>query len=136
MVFKAADAGAAGNNISITIANVAAESDPSETLFDVTVTETETYIGLTPSTIEGILGSDTVTPGTKPGLVKIVHASLNADNEKSVPGNATYNLAGGGSGSNANVSVTTGTKSNVTGAQLRIEAAKRSKAIEPGQRRH
>jgi hypothetical protein len=76
MVISAADAGTAGNNITVEIAlTLAADLDPTKATFDVTVTDTEIYAGLTTANIKGILGTET-TPGTQPGLAHVLNASV------------------------------------------------------------
>jgi hypothetical protein len=76
MILKAADSGAGGNNITVTVVVSSAvasppTNDPTLTDFSITVTENDNYTGLTTATIESVLGSATV-PGSKPGLVKVV----------------------------------------------------------------
>lgn len=56
-IIKAVDTGPAGNNISVTIANIGTEADPTQRKFDITVTETETYNGLTLATVKDALGT-------------------------------------------------------------------------------
>lgn len=72
VIVKAADLGTGGNNITITVQNIqpASHADPTKTTFDIIVSETDTYAGLTVATIKGLLGTDK-TPGTAPGLVVI-----------------------------------------------------------------
>jgi hypothetical protein len=76
MVINAADPGPAGNNITVGIA-VTPGSGLTNTTFDVTVTETETYAGLTTATIEAIVGTEAAA-GSQPGLAHVVSASLHA----------------------------------------------------------
>lgn len=86
MIFRAADPGSGGNNIAVTIAVSTVVSspptdDPTLVPFDITVTETDVYSGLTAATIESVLGSRTtagatVVTGSAPGLVKILHGSV------------------------------------------------------------
>src|SRR5260370_16336642 len=66
-IIKAVGPGAAGNNIAILIENIAANPDPTKTTFDIVVTETEDYTGLTAATIKSVLGTAT-TAGSQPGL--------------------------------------------------------------------
>ncbi len=70
-IIRAASPGLAGNNIVISISNVTANPDPTKTTFDIGVTETETYKGLTSDNIESILGTAS-TSGSQPGLVRVV----------------------------------------------------------------
>lgn len=79
MLLRAADAGASGNNITVTVAvsSPPANGDITQTTFDLTVTETDVYKGLTAATVESILGSSAVT-GTSPGLVQVVAGSVDA----------------------------------------------------------
>jgi hypothetical protein len=74
-IVNAADPGTAGNNIQVTVAIISSNPDPTLTTFSIAVTETDKYTTLTAATIEGILGSDTVT-GTQPGLVHVINASI------------------------------------------------------------
>ena len=67
MVITAKDGGANGNTITVEISNV----DPATAKFDATVTETDQYTGLTPETIETILGTSPHL-GLRPGLVFVV----------------------------------------------------------------
>lgn len=82
LVIQAADPGAPGNNISVGI-KVTSQPDPTQTKFDVTVTATESYPGLTVATIEKLLGSNTAPPVTL-RLVHVIHASITSD-PKGVP---------------------------------------------------
>jgi hypothetical protein len=68
MVITAASPGSTGNFIQITFTGFKPDVDPAKTKFDVTVIETDTYTGLKPSTIQGILGVS-AGAGTLPGLV-------------------------------------------------------------------
>jgi len=83
MVITAADQGFDGNNIAVTIAKIVAGANPSQTTFDVTVTETDRYFGLTLATIKETLAA-------QPGLVPVaeVHTQLGPPN----PGTATLSL--------------------------------------------
>lgn len=88
MIFKASNPGSGGNNISITVAisSVASSpplNDPTQTPFSLSVTETDTYSGLTAATVESVLGSrdlsgTTVVAGSSPGLVEVLHGSVDA----------------------------------------------------------
>lgn len=76
MVMKAADPGTGGNSITVTISNVVPAADPTATTFDITVTETDVYSGLTCGTIEGVLGSSAITGSSPGGLVQVEHGSV------------------------------------------------------------
>jgi hypothetical protein len=71
MVFTAVGAGSAGNNIVVTVTANGA------TKVDITVTETDTYEGLTvdtalPSSLDKVLGTTAAgSVGTQPGLVRV-----------------------------------------------------------------
>jgi hypothetical protein len=68
MVIKAKSAGSTGNFIQIRFSNPD-NTDPTNVKFDVTVTETDAYPGLTPATIQQALGAQpglVVLPGTAP----------------------------------------------------------------------
>ena len=89
ILIQAADPGAAGNYIQVVISNV------TQTTFDATLTETDTYVGLSydqasPSFIKTVLGTET-TSGTKPGLVHILAADT-----PTTPKAGSYALTGGG----------------------------------------
>lgn len=88
ILIKATDPGAAGNNIQVAISNVIS------TTFDATITETDTYVGLSfdqasPSFMKTVLGTDSA-PGTKPGLVRVLAADT-----PSQPKEGSYSLTGG-----------------------------------------
>jgi hypothetical protein len=129
MIIRAADPGAGGNNIKVTVAVSTAvasppTNDPTLTPFSITVTETDNYTGLTTATIESVLGSATVT-GSKPGLVQIVHGSVDTNGaplshtgslsgtpaELDVPGDGTpplaFTLAAKKSGADGNLTQVT-----------------------------
>jgi hypothetical protein len=77
MVVNAADIGTAGNNITVAITvTLSADLDPTKATFNLTVTETEVYAGLSTATIKGVVGNET-TAGSQPGLAHVVSASLN-----------------------------------------------------------
>jgi hypothetical protein len=76
MIVKAADPGTGGNSITVTIANVVPAADPTATTFDITVTETDVYTGLTTASIESVLGSSAVAGSSPGGLVQVVHGSV------------------------------------------------------------
>ena len=75
MIIKAADSGAGGNNIQVSILVTTVVTSPPSTdpnvvqQFSLTVTENDSYTGLTTATIESILASS-------PGLVQVVHNSI------------------------------------------------------------
>lgn len=73
-IIKAVDAGPAGNNITVAIQNIASKPDPTQTTFDIVVTESESYPGLTATTILSVLGTAS-TPGSQPGLVHVTAAA-------------------------------------------------------------
>src|SRR5262249_14112433 len=83
MVISATTAGTQGNNIQVASKITAPNSDPTQTQFSVTVTETDTYPNLTPASIAAILGtansSGTVTTsGSQPGLVTLLNTDTPA----------------------------------------------------------
>ena len=85
MIIRAADPGAGGNNISITVAVSTSTAsppndDPTQVPFSLTVTETDVYTGLTAATIESVLGSSAVS-GTSPGLVQVLSGSVDTVGE-------------------------------------------------------
>jgi hypothetical protein len=94
MTVTAADAGSAGNNVTVATKISAPSLDPTQVKFDVTVTETETYTSLTAATIQQVLGSDKA-PGTSPGAVHVVDGTVKA-NDVPDPNVADYPLTGGG----------------------------------------
>lgn len=80
MIIKAVDPGSGGNNINVTVAVSSVvtsppTNDPTLVPFSLTVSETDTYHGLTTATVESVLGSSAVT-GSSPGLVQVVHGSV------------------------------------------------------------
>jgi len=99
MIIKAASAGTGGNNISITIADVSPAVDPTLTTFTITVSESETYTGLTAATIAGVLGASSVvgstlvsaTNGSSPGLVQVEVGSVDPNG---IPSSVSGTLAG------------------------------------------
>jgi hypothetical protein len=100
MVVTAAEAGAAGNHITVDIA-VHPGREAAGSTFDMTVTETSSYTGLTMATVESVLGSDTVR-GKSPGLVRVQHV----DPAQAPPPSGTHQLAGAKPTSTASVKVT------------------------------
>jgi hypothetical protein len=73
MVITAKDPGSNGNFIQVTFSSFD-ETDPNDPKFDVAVTETNTYTGLTPATVQTVLGASAGT-GTEPGLVFVPGAA-------------------------------------------------------------
>lgn len=70
MKVTAKDGGSNGNLIQVAVANVVPDlGTPANTKFDMTVTETDTYAGLKPGTIQLVLGDGGTKAGTQPGLV-------------------------------------------------------------------
>jgi len=89
MVIKAKAPGSSGNFIQIGFSNI--RPDPNHSgvdIFDVTVTETNTYTLLTPSTIKEILGTAPST-GKQPGLVYVSSAG-----DPKLPKAGEYTLSG------------------------------------------
>jgi hypothetical protein len=84
MLIRAADPGSGGNNITVSVVLTPVvtsppSNDPTIVPFNLTVTEIDTYSGLTTATIESTLGSgsgSSAVVGTAPGLVQIVHGSV------------------------------------------------------------
>lgn len=96
MAVTAKDPGSAGNNIVLTFAVTTPNLDPTQVKFSMTVTETNTYTGLslTPAAktyVETVLGSDTVT-SPSPGLAHVIHASLGATGTPALPSPATFKV--------------------------------------------
>jgi hypothetical protein len=98
MSIQAVDPGPAGNNIQVVFSNIVPDpADPTnadKTTFDATITETDTYNGLSfdtasPSFIQKVLGTETIT-GTMSGLVHIKDADT-----PSLPKAGNYPLTGG-----------------------------------------
>ena len=83
----AADAGSAGNNISISIFNVRRDVTPAT--FEMTVTETDVYPAINIAQLQNLLGTGGTT-GSKPGLAHLLAGSL-----KGSPQNQTVRLTGG-----------------------------------------
>ena len=98
-----------GNNITVSIA-VHPGADVTHSTFDVTVTETDSYTGLTMSTVESVLGSDTAK-GKAPGLVRVQRTNLT----NVLPPSTTLQFAGGTATLPANgKAVTPGTETGLT----------------------
>jgi hypothetical protein len=70
MEISAERAGTAGNDIIVTFANGRPDPNTDKPIFDATVTQKNTYTGLTAATISGIIG-DAPGTGTTPGLVYV-----------------------------------------------------------------
>ncbi len=69
MVISAKSAGSAGNSIEVEITNVRPKpADATKTIFDITLTETNTYELLKPQTVKAVVGT-AAGGGDKPGLV-------------------------------------------------------------------
>ncbi|HEX3437633.1 MAG TPA: DUF6519 domain-containing protein [Pseudacidobacterium sp.] len=73
MLVMAANPGAAGNNIQIQFSNFQLNATPPT--FDMTVTETDIYLGQTTAAIEGVIGDDEGGPNS--GLAHILTGSVN-----------------------------------------------------------
>jgi hypothetical protein len=100
MVVKAKTPGAAGNTILLNIDNVHPDpADNTVTLFDATVIETNTYIGLAPDTVKLVLGT-APGGGSKPGLVFVSSAG-----DPELPKVGDYPLASGGAGVSSTVDI-------------------------------
>jgi hypothetical protein len=123
MTIQAADPGLAGNNIQVVFSNIVPDpADPTnadKTTFDATITETDTYNGLSfdsasPSFIKTVLGTEIVT-GTKPGLVHIKDADT-----PSLPKADSYPLTGGDASNKSSVKIPGDTSGNA----FQVEAKK------------
>ena len=111
MLITAASAGAAGNSITITIANVKETSPGSGSfVFDATVAETDQHKGLTKDNIRDRLGTPTST-GSEPGLVFVWTTPATLD----VPKAGTY----AASGANAEFTID---KNSGTGTAFKLRA--------------
>jgi hypothetical protein len=126
MIIQAADDGRAGNNINVDFHNIVTDpADPTnaaKTTFDATVTETDTYKGLSsdstsPSFIGTVLGTEKKVKGTKPGLVHILDADIPS---LSLPKAGVYQLTGGGASAKSSVKVS----KDPTGTAFNVEAKK------------
>ncbi len=130
MIIKSADQGTGGNNIVVAISDISPATDPTQTTFSVTVTETDVYEGLTAATIESTLGSSTVSgsslvpvkTGTSPGLVQVESGSVDTSGfPNSINGSLTGNpaeLAIDGEGSPAVVFTLLAKKAGTDGADF------------------
>jgi len=93
LVLTAQDPGATGNNIQVVFSKIVPDTTtPGNTKTDIAVSETDTYTGLTPATIGGVLGVGT-TAGQRPGLVHVKTAGAFV-----LPKAGDYTLAGGNGG--------------------------------------
>lgn len=100
MIVKAKTTGAAGNTILLEINNLHPDpADNSVTLFDVTVTENNTYSGLSPATLKAMLGT-AAGGGEKPGLVFVSSAG-----DPEMPKAGSYPLMSGAGNTAASVEV-------------------------------
>jgi len=91
IILKAVALGSSGNDISVEFSNIT-EVDPhdaSKTTFDAMIREKHEYTGLQPSTVQTVLGTDSV-PGSQPGLVVIPAADTPL-----LPKEGTYQLKAG-----------------------------------------
>jgi hypothetical protein len=102
MYVTAANAGAPGNDIAVQISNVQLNATPR--VFDLTVTETNIYTGLTTANIQSAVGDE--TNGT--GLVHVIANSIKSSNAVA---NQQSTLTGGAAEAKAQMSVVD-TKSN------------------------
>lgn len=103
MLVLAANPGAPGNNISVQISNVNLNASPPT--FDLTVTETDLYLGLTTANIEGIIGDE--EGGPNDGLAHILVGSVNV---KLTPlNNQSVSFSGGDAKTNAQANLMDGT---------------------------
>ncbi|MDT7543575.1 MAG: hypothetical protein QOE33_3479 [Acidobacteriota bacterium] len=118
MVIKSKDSGTAGNNIKIEFANVNVNANsPGDSKLDMAITETDTYVGLKPSTIASVLGTDTPSAGSQPGLV---HLKGNA--APTLPDNGDYPLTKGGPAATAWADIT---KNGGGGTAFTLEAKRK-----------
>lgn len=134
MVINAADQGTGGNNIVVGISDIAPATDPTQTTFSITVTETDVYAGLTVANIESTLGSSTVSgsslipvvTGTSPGLVQVEAGSVDTSGFPNSVTNASLQgdpaeLAVDGDGSPAVVFTLLAKKAGTDGATTLID---------------
>lgn len=96
MTLTAADAGSTGNGIKVTISNVKLNIDPTQTTFNLKIEETDTYTGLTPTSIITVLGTDKAA-GTQPGLVHVVQSTTPATGMPAAISKQTLAIGGGAS---------------------------------------
>jgi hypothetical protein len=123
MAITAADPGLAGNNIQVVFSNIVPDlADSTKTTFDATITETDTYNGLSvdstsPSFIKTVLGTETIT-GTKPGLVHIKDADTPV-----LPQTNNYLLTGGSASKYSSIQI----PGDPSGNAFQVEAKKSGK---------
>lgn len=118
MRLKAADPGSAGNKITFCI-KVTAAVDPTLAQFDITVTETGTYTGLSAATIEATLGTN-VKAAASPGLVVVVSGATTTSR---VPQAGTNPLQGGAPATPSSLIVYDGTSKPVFTLQAKKPSA-------------
>ena len=107
MLVLAANPGSAGNNIQVEISNVQLNSIPPT--FDLTVTETDIYLGQTTANIEGVIGDEEGGPNL--GLAHILVGSVNP---ALVPlNNQTVTFTGGSANASAQVNVMDGSNQQI-----------------------
>lgn len=119
LVLTAVATGSSGNDIQVTFANVTPDPvTPANTTANITVAQNDSYTGLTPDTIAGLLGTDTTT-GTRPGLVQVKGVG-----PYGLPKAGVYTFAGGGAGvhSHADITANTGATPAFT-LQVRFDTA-------------
>jgi len=80
LLIQARDPGSTGNFISVKLANVTAAKPVQNSTVDVTVTETDTYVGLTLDTIDKVIGKAS-GGGSRPGLVFLA-STIDPNNTK------------------------------------------------------
>jgi hypothetical protein len=98
MTIKATTPGAAGNSIGVQFTNFSSDANPK---FDATVSESDTYEGLTSATVQSILGAS-ATDGTRRGLVFVPGAAPAANID---PKAGVYALAIVGPATSATVDI-------------------------------
>ena len=103
MVLKAKTPGANGNAIGVQFTNFSSDADPK---FDATVSESETYTGLTGATIQSILGTS-ASNGKRRGLIFVPGAAPAATVDPN-PGVYTLAIAGAATAATADIPLNTG----------------------------
>lgn len=104
-LLEAAEPGSSANDLQVRFDNVTPDADdPAETTFDVTVTDTDTYAGLSidpasPRFVKTVLGTGAV-PGIPPGLVRVKSAG-----DPVLPAEGSYPLTGGGPASRSSAGI-------------------------------
>jgi hypothetical protein len=78
ILIQAAEPGSSGNNISVEIDSVTPETPVENTTANVTVTETDTYLGLTLGTVGNVIGAS-AGGGTQPGLIFLASTGTPAE---------------------------------------------------------